>query len=212
MLKLVRVALFWAGGRRSNLCSFTRMDRSCFTPRWAGDRRWCCCIRRRWITGSGCRWRRFFRRKVPGDCAGSARARAVGAGRGSHHGRKAGCRCGAAAGSSGDREGAVRGLLDRRIHAVRDLADDAVAGGRVRLLRTRRRRRTTEAGRAKRDETIAKVRERGTAEFIEANLETLIGSAARRRSPEKVAEAREMMQAVPVDIDCGGAAGAGGAA
>ncbi|MFY9745627.1 MAG: alpha/beta fold hydrolase [Acidobacteriaceae bacterium] len=56
----------------------------------------------------------------------------------------------------------------------------------------------TEAGRAKRDETIAKVRERGTAEFIEANLETLIGSAARRRSPEKVAEAREMMQAVPV--------------
>ena len=57
----------------------------------------------------------------------------------------------------------------------------------------------TEAARAKREETIAKVRERGTAEFIESNLETLIGSGARRRWPEKVAEAREMMQAVPVE-------------
>jgi 3-oxoadipate enol-lactonase len=57
----------------------------------------------------------------------------------------------------------------------------------------------TEAARARREETIAKVRERGTAEFIESNLETLIGSAARRRWPEKVAEAREMMQAVPVE-------------
>ena len=57
----------------------------------------------------------------------------------------------------------------------------------------------TEAQRAKREETIAKVRERGTAEFIESNLQTLIGSAARRRWPEKVAEAREMMQAVPVE-------------
>jgi pimeloyl-ACP methyl ester carboxylesterase len=56
-----------------------------------------------------------------------------------------------------------------------------------------------EAQRAKRDETIAKVRERGTAELIESNLETLIGSAARRRSPEKIAEAREMMQAVPAE-------------
>ena len=56
-----------------------------------------------------------------------------------------------------------------------------------------------EAQRAKRAETIAKVRERGTAEFIESNLQTLIGSAARRRWPEKVAEAREMMQAVPVE-------------
>jgi pimeloyl-ACP methyl ester carboxylesterase len=57
----------------------------------------------------------------------------------------------------------------------------------------------TEAARAKREETIAQVRERGTAEFIESNLETLIGSGARRRWPEKVAEAREMMQAVPVE-------------
>ena len=57
----------------------------------------------------------------------------------------------------------------------------------------------TEAARARREETMARVRERGTAEFIESNLETLIGSAARRRWPEKVAEAHEMMQAVPVD-------------
>ncbi|MGB9032098.1 MAG: alpha/beta fold hydrolase [Acidobacteriaceae bacterium] len=57
----------------------------------------------------------------------------------------------------------------------------------------------TDAGRAKREETIAKVRERGTAEFIETNLETVMGSTARRRWPEKVAEAREMMQVVPVE-------------
>lgn len=57
----------------------------------------------------------------------------------------------------------------------------------------------TDAARAKREETIAKVRARGTAEFIESNLETLMGPTARRRSPEKVAAAREMMQAVPVE-------------
>ena len=57
----------------------------------------------------------------------------------------------------------------------------------------------TDAARAKREETIAKVRERGTAEFIERNLETLIGASARRRWPEKVAEVREMMQAVPLE-------------
>ena len=57
----------------------------------------------------------------------------------------------------------------------------------------------TDAGRAKREETIAKVRERGTAKFIETNLETVMGSTARRRWPEKVAEAREMMQVVPVE-------------
>ena len=57
----------------------------------------------------------------------------------------------------------------------------------------------TEAVRAKREETITKVRERGTAEFIESNLETVMGLTARRRWPEKVAEAREMMQAVPVE-------------
>lgn len=57
----------------------------------------------------------------------------------------------------------------------------------------------TEAQRAKRAETIAKIEQRGTAEFIENNLQTLIGSAARRRWPERVAEAREMMQAVPAE-------------
>ena len=57
----------------------------------------------------------------------------------------------------------------------------------------------TDATRAKRAETIARVRERGTAEFIESNLETLMGPTARRRWPEKVAEAREMMQAVPAE-------------
>ena len=57
----------------------------------------------------------------------------------------------------------------------------------------------TEVQRARRTETISKIQERGTSDFIEGNIETLIGSAARRRSPEKVAEAREMMQANPVD-------------
>jgi len=54
----------------------------------------------------------------------------------------------------------------------------------------------SEAARAKREENIAKIRERGTSEFIESTLESVIGSTARRRWPEKVAEAREMMQAV----------------
>lgn len=57
----------------------------------------------------------------------------------------------------------------------------------------------TEPQRAKRTETIAKLEERGTADFIENNLATLIGSAARRRWPEKIAEAREMMQAIPAE-------------
>lgn len=54
----------------------------------------------------------------------------------------------------------------------------------------------SEATRAKREETIAKIRERGTAEVIETNLETVLGPTARRRWPQKVAEAREMMQGV----------------
>ena len=56
-----------------------------------------------------------------------------------------------------------------------------------------------DAVRAKRDENIAKIRERGTADFIESNLETLLGPTARRRWPQKIAEAREMMQAVPAE-------------
>jgi 3-oxoadipate enol-lactonase len=54
----------------------------------------------------------------------------------------------------------------------------------------------TDAMRAKREENIAKIRERGTADFIESNLATLIGPTAHRRWPQKVAEAREMMQAM----------------
>src|ERR1700683_3382433 len=56
--------------------------------------------------------------KISGDCARSAWARAIGAGGRPDHGREAGCRCGTAAGSSGNRESAVGGLLNRRVHAV----------------------------------------------------------------------------------------------
>lgn len=52
----------------------------------------------------------------------------------------------------------------------------------------------TAAGRLQREEWIARIRERGTGEFIEAQLERLIGPTARRRNPERVNEAREMMQ------------------
>jgi len=54
----------------------------------------------------------------------------------------------------------------------------------------------SEAARAKRHENIGKIREHGAAEFIESTLETVVGPTARRRWPQKVAEAREMMQAV----------------
>ncbi|MGA8529277.1 MAG: alpha/beta fold hydrolase [Acidobacteriaceae bacterium] len=54
-----------------------------------------------------------------------------------------------------------------------------------------------EAARAKREQNIAQIRERGTADFIESSLQTLIGSTARRRWPQKIAEVREMMQTVP---------------
>jgi pimeloyl-ACP methyl ester carboxylesterase len=56
-----------------------------------------------------------------------------------------------------------------------------------------------EVARAKRGQNIAQVRERGTADFIESNLQTLIGSTARRRWPQKIAEVREMMQTVPAE-------------
>jgi 3-oxoadipate enol-lactonase len=56
-----------------------------------------------------------------------------------------------------------------------------------------------EVNRAKREEWIAKIRQRGTADFIEAMLESLIGPTARQRSPEGLAEARTMMQAVKPD-------------
>jgi 3-oxoadipate enol-lactonase len=54
----------------------------------------------------------------------------------------------------------------------------------------------TEAGRLAREDWIAKIRERGTGDFVEAQLEKLIGPTAHRRHPERVAEAREMMQMV----------------
>ena len=53
-----------------------------------------------------------------------------------------------------------------------------------------------DSNRAKRDEWIAQIRQRGSADFIETMLTSLISGTARRRSPERVAEAREMMQAV----------------
>lgn len=54
----------------------------------------------------------------------------------------------------------------------------------------------TEAGRAQREEWIAKIQERGRGEFIEAQLGKLIGPSARERHPERVAEAAEMMETV----------------
>jgi pimeloyl-ACP methyl ester carboxylesterase len=56
-----------------------------------------------------------------------------------------------------------------------------------------------EAAKAKRQENIGKIRERGTADFIESTLQTVVGATARSRWPQKVAEAREMMQAVRSD-------------
>jgi len=53
-----------------------------------------------------------------------------------------------------------------------------------------------EANRAKREEWIAKIRQRGTGDFIDSMLESLIGPTARQRSPERIDEVREMMQAV----------------
>lgn len=55
----------------------------------------------------------------------------------------------------------------------------------------------SDAARAQREQNIAQIRERGTAGFIETTLESVIGPTARSRWPQKVAEAREMMQAVP---------------
>lgn len=56
-----------------------------------------------------------------------------------------------------------------------------------------------EATRAMRQENIAKIRERGAAEFIESNLETVLGPTARRRWPQKIGEAREMMQGMTAE-------------
>ena len=52
----------------------------------------------------------------------------------------------------------------------------------------------TSAGRLQREEWIAKLRERGSAEFIDAQLAKLIGPTAQERHPERIPEARAMME------------------
>jgi len=52
----------------------------------------------------------------------------------------------------------------------------------------------TEINRAKRQEHIAKIRERGTGDFVEAMVDALLSPATKRRWSQKAAEAREMMQ------------------
>lgn len=54
----------------------------------------------------------------------------------------------------------------------------------------------TEQNRATRRDNIAKVRERGSGDFIEAMLTSLIGQTTRSRWPQKTGEAREMMQSM----------------
>jgi 3-oxoadipate enol-lactonase len=54
----------------------------------------------------------------------------------------------------------------------------------------------TEQNRATRRQHIEKIRERGSGEFIEAMLQSLIGGTTRSRWPQKVGAAREMMQAM----------------
>jgi pimeloyl-ACP methyl ester carboxylesterase len=54
----------------------------------------------------------------------------------------------------------------------------------------------SEQGRATRQGNIEKIRERGNGEFIEGALTSLIGATTRSRWPQKVGEAREMMQTV----------------
>lgn len=54
----------------------------------------------------------------------------------------------------------------------------------------------TEQARANRQANIAKIRERGSGEIIESSLTSLIGATTRSRNPQKIGEAREMMQMV----------------
>lgn len=53
-----------------------------------------------------------------------------------------------------------------------------------------------DANRSKRQEWIEGIRLRGTGDFFELMLNSLIGPTARRRFPQKIGEAREMMQAM----------------
>jgi pimeloyl-ACP methyl ester carboxylesterase len=52
----------------------------------------------------------------------------------------------------------------------------------------------TDAARLQREEWITKIHERGSAEFIDAQLVKLIGPTAQRRHPERIPEARAMME------------------
>ena len=54
----------------------------------------------------------------------------------------------------------------------------------------------TDLNRAKREEWIRNIGEQGTGPWIESMLEQLIGPTAQRRAPQKIGEAREMMQEV----------------
>ena len=56
-----------------------------------------------------------------------------------------------------------------------------------------------EAARAKREQNIALIRGKGKDSFIEGALESAIGPTCQTRWPNKVAEAREMMQAISPD-------------
>lgn len=57
----------------------------------------------------------------------------------------------------------------------------------------------TEAARAQREQAITNIRAHGRSDFIEAQLQKLIGPTARQRHPERVAEARAMMEMVSAD-------------
>ena len=54
-----------------------------------------------------------------------------------------------------------------------------------------------DTNRAKRQEWIEGIRLRGTGDFFEQMLNSLIGPTAYRRFPQKIGEAREMMQLMP---------------
>lgn len=56
-----------------------------------------------------------------------------------------------------------------------------------------------ETNRTKRQEWIEGIRLRGTGDFFELMLNSLIGPTARRRFPQKIGEAREMMQMIKAD-------------
>lgn len=56
-----------------------------------------------------------------------------------------------------------------------------------------------DAARAKRTENIALIRAGKKSDFLQSTLETVIGATCRGRWPNKVAEAREMMESVSAD-------------